>query len=523
MPRTPRILGIGLDKASAMTLDQSCAWVRKIPPSLPEEARLMSENIVESFLSASRRLIDLGLNYLSLDRAASTLSNGERQRMQLARAARGGTTGALYVLDEPSIGLHAHNLNGVFGIMRDLISDGNTVILVDHDCRLLAGADWLIEMGPGAGARGGEVISQGTIKDTAANKSSIIGPFLSGPGREMRKRASRKEMFKEGAIELESGPIYTVKPLEVKIPLGRLTAVTGVSGSGKTTLIIESLLPALQAAEKGAPLPSHVKGVRAPRHLSAKLIDSSPIGANIRSTVATYINVHDELRKIFARSADARKAGFKAGDFSYNTGRLRCLVCDGQGIISLDVQFLPDVNVSCPECRGSRYSKKAREVRLEAGGKLVSLPEIMAMDAETALQALGKWKNVKSKLEILNGLGLGYLALGEGTPGLSGGEAQRLKLAEEMGKIQSGSVFIFDEPAIGLHPLDVQTLINVIQSLLDKGATVIVIEHDLDFIRSADYIIDMGPGGGDLGGEIIAAGLLEDIAKEKRSLTGRYL
>lgn len=485
----------------------------------------MAESICGAFQSTAKRLMDLGLGYLSLDRPASTLSTGERQRMQLARAVRNRTTGVLYVLDEPSIGLHPSNIVGLVGVMRDLIGDGNSVVLVDHDTQILAEADWLIEMGPGAGADGGRVIAQGTIEDVEKDAGSLIGPFLSGRAQAGDRKEQRpEEIFSRGEIRLSVGAIHTVKPLEARIPKGKLTVVTGVSGSGKTTLILESLVPALEALIGGRKLPEHVKSVEAEGISRVRLIDAAPIGINVRSTVATYANVHDELRKVYARTADAKSLGFKAGDFSYNTGKLRCPVCDGTGSISLDVQFLPDVDVPCPECRGSRYGKDAGRIRYQnSAGESYSLPEIMAMDVNQALEACRDLKVVRQRLQVLQSLGLGYLTLGEETPGLSGGEAQRLKLAEEMGKGQADAVFVFDEPTIGLHPLDVRTLLSVFQTLIEQGATVIVIEHDLDVIRSADYIIDMGPGGGEEGGRIVAEGTPEEIRHAPESCTGKYL
>ncbi len=521
--RAPKLRGIGLDEACTMTLGELVHWVAGIPGSLPPEMRPMAERICASFQSTAKRLIDLGLGYLSLDRAASTLSTGERQRMQLARAVRNRTCGVLYVLDEPSIGLHPANIAGLTEVMRDLVADGNSVVLVDHDTQILSQADWIIEMGPGAGTEGGSVIAQGTVAEVADRPESLIGPFLSGRANPRRNGGSGG-LFDLGRIHLSTGAIHTVKPLEVDIPRGKLTAVTGVSGSGKTTLILESLIPGLEAATAGRPLPGHVRSAEAPGITRIKLIDATPIGINVRSTVATYANVHDELRKIYARSPQAKALGYKAGDFSYNTGKLRCPVCDGTGSISLDVQFLPDVDIPCPECRGTRYSKDAGRVRLTTPtGQACSLPDLMAMDISTALTACGSWKAVRQRLEVLQKLGLGYLTLGEATPSLSGGEAQRLKLASEMGRGQSDAVFVFDEPTIGLHPLDVQTLLTVFQTLLDQGATVIVIEHDLDVIRSADYVIDMGPGGGDEGGRIVAAGPPADIAANPESVTGHYL
>lgn len=523
--RAPRLRGISLDEACRMSLSELVAWVEGVPASLPEEMRPMAESICASFRSAAGRLLDLGLGYLALDRASSTLSTGERQRMQLARAVRNRTTGVLYVLDEPSIGLHPSNIEGLTGVMEDLAADGNSVVLVDHDTQILAKADWLIEMGPGAGADGGRVIAEGTPEELGRNPDSKIGPFLSGDAEvRMRSRASAEEMFELGKIHISTSAIHTVKALEADIPKERLTVVTGVSGSGKTTLILESLVPALASLTGGRRLPEHVRAVDAPGIRQVKLIDATPIGINVRSTVATYANVHDELRKIFARTPDAKERGRRAGDFSYNTGKLRCPVCDGTGVISLDVQFLPDVEITCPECRGSRYGKEAGKIRYrKAEGEAWSLPELMAMDVNSALKACEDMKLVRQRLQVLQELGLGYLTLGEETPSLSGGEAQRLKLASEMGKAQSESVFVFDEPTIGLHPLDVQTLLRVFQTLIEHGATVIVIEHDLDVIRNADYVIDMGPGGGEEGGRIVAAGTPEEIRQTPGSRTGKYL
>lgn len=522
--RAPRLRGIGLDEACRMTLTELTGWVNGVPGTLPPEMHPMAASICESFQTAAKRLMDLGLGYLTLDRASSTLSTGERQRMQLARAVRNRTTGVLYVLDEPSIGLHPSNIVGLTGVMHDLVADGNSVVLVDHDTQILKEAGWLIEMGPEAGAKGGQVIAEGTIAEIAQNKNSKIGPFLKAESSVIRKQAAAEKMFAEGRIHLETGAIHTVKPLAVDIPKGRLTVVTGVSGSGKTTLILESLVPGLTAATSGQKLPEHVLNVHADGIRSVKLIDATPIGINVRSTVATYANVHDELRKIFARTEDAKTLGFKAGDFSYNTGKLRCPTCDGTGVINLDVQFLPDVEIPCPDCRGSRYGKDAAKVKYPAAnGQNCSLPDLMDMDISTALTACADLKTVRQRLQVLKDLGLGYLTLGEETPSLSGGEAQRLKLASEMGKSQSDSVFIFDEPTIGLHPLDVRTLLDVFQRLIDSGATVIVIEHDLDVIRNADYIIDMGPGGGNEGGTVVACGTPAQIKVAPASVTGKFI
>ncbi len=521
--RAPLLRGIPLDKACEMTLAEAEEWVRGVPASLPKPMRPMAERICEAFHDTSRRLIELGLSYLSLDRAASTLSTGERQRMQLARAVRNRTTGVLYVLDEPSIGLHPSNLEGLTGVMDDLVADGNSVLLVDHDTQVLSHADWIVELGPEAGAKGGRLVAEGTVKEIAKNPKSQIGPFLATKNTKSAKEESLRPLRslrqKDTEIKLSISAIHTVQPLEVSFPKGKLSVVTGVSGSGKTTLILESLVPGLAAQIGKHALPAHVRALSAPGIAQVKLIDATPIGINIRSTVATYANVHDELRKIYARTADAKERGYKAGDFSYNTGSLRCPTCDGTGEINLDVQFLPDVDIPCPDCRGARYAKAAFTVKRKG----VSLPELMAMSVDEALVACADLPIVKSRLQTLHDIGLGYLTLGEETPGLSGGEAQRLKLASEMGRGQGDTVFVFDEPTIGLHPLDVRTLMDVFRHLIGNGATVIVIEHDLDVIRAAEWIVDMGPGGGKDGGRIVAVGTPSDIKSCRQSVTGRYI
>ena len=539
--RAPRLRGIGLDEASKMTLDDLIRWVKAVPASLPEEMRPMARNICESFLDTAKRLIDLGLGYLSLDRASSTLSTGERQRVQLARSVRNRTTGVLYVLDEPSIGLHPYNLKGLTGVVDDLIADGNSVVLVDHDTQVLRHSDYMVEMGKGAGAEGGAVIAEGTVDELENNENSLIGPYLTaedqreaargrgkkiggGLYRRTRPEVPKEELFSNGRIHMSTDQIHTVHPLEVDIPMSRLTVVTGVSGSGKTTMVLESLIPGLEADIKAEKLPPHVKSIEAEGIRQVKLIDAAPIGINVRSTVATYAGVHDELRKVYAGTESAKRHGYKAGDFSYNTGTLRCPSCDGTGQISLGVQFLPDVDVTCPDCRGSRYGKEAHRIlRRARDGNDYSLPDLMNMSVDEVLAACKGLSLLQKRLQVLHDLGLGYLTLGEETPGLSGGEAQRLKLASEMGKGQKDSVFVFDEPTIGLHPQDVRTLLDVFQSLIDLGATVIVIEHDLDVIRNADYIIDMGPGGGLSGGRIIADGTPEDIRGSQESLTGQFI
>lgn len=523
--RGPRIMGVNIAEVTSMSLSDLINWIQKVPESLPVEMHPMAKSIIDSFMLTATRLMELGLGYLTLDRAASTLSTGERQRMQLARVVRNRTTGVLYVLDEPSIGLHPANIKGLTGVMHDLVQDGNSVVLVDHDTQILKEANWVVELGPEAGAKGGRIIAEGTIPEIERNPASMIGPFLAGKeDKRIRPKVESSEMFDLGSIEMSMTGLHTVKPLTLKIPKGRLTAVTGMSGSGKTTVILESLVPGLIAQINGEKIPEHVTSVSADGIGHVKLIDSTPIGANVRSTVATYANVHDELRKIYAKQPLAKERGYKAGEFSYNTGSLRCPECDGTGEISLDVQFLPDVEIPCPMCRGSRYSENAWDVVCKTKqGKVFSLPQLMEQDVKTAIDSCKDWKTISQRLETLKGLGLGYLTLGEATPSLSGGEAQRLKLASEMGREQGDTLFVFDEPTIGLHPLDVRTLLNVFQQLIELGATVVVIEHDLDVIRNADYIIDMGPGGGIDGGKIIAVGTPEEVSDNKDSVTGRFI
>lgn len=524
--RSTTLAGKNLAEATAMTLSELIPWVKSVPDTLPREMRPMAESIIRSFLDNAKRLVDLGLGYLSLDRASSTLSTGERQRVQLARAVRNETTGVLYVLDEPSIGLHPSNIDGLMEVVDSLVREGNSVILVDHDVRILKRADYMIELGPLAGTKGGTILTQGNIQELSVSDESKIAPFLRDSGSlKVRKCADAADLFKLGTIRMETAAIHTVHALNVKIPKGRLTAVTGVSGSGKTTMVLESLIPGLSAHCAGERLPFPVKSIVAEGIRRVNLIDASPIGINIRSTVATYSGILDDLRKLFAGTEAAKEKKLKAGNFSYNTGSLRCPTCDGTGQISLDVQFLPDETISCPECGGKRYGADAERIfwAPEKSERSYTLPELMAMTVDDALNTFAGYKKIYDKLQVLHDLGLGYLTLGEDTPALSGGESQRLKLASEMGRMQEDSVFVFDEPTIGLHPLDVQVLLGVFDRLVEEGATVIVIEHDLDVIANADYIIDMGPGGGEQGGRIIACGIPEEIKKSDKSITGRYL
>ena len=621
--RAPRIGGYGLAEVTAMPLRDVLAWAKGVPDALPAEMRDMAATLVATLQEMGGRLMQLGLGYLALDRSSASLSTGERQRAQLSRAVRNETTGVLYVLDEPSTGLHPANIEGLIGVMHDLLDAGNSVVFVDHDVRVLRAADHFIEMGPGAGREGGRVVAQGTPDEIAANHDSRIAGFLTGReasvvreravipplpsdwtgpvpgvvgefdgtgsvsdsvgGRNLAIEAVSDGDAGQYAIGGESAtdrtwlrmataPIHTVRALDVAIPRGRLTAVTGVSGSGKTTMILESLVPAIEACTEDRPLPAHVTSIDPAGVERVRIVDSTPIGINVRSTLATYSGVMDMLRRAFAATDAAKARGFKLADFSYNTGSLRCPQCDGTGRVDLDIQFLPDVTIPCPSCEGRRYRPEADAVRLATPGRPrgLTMPQMLALSVDEALavfdpkkdaeRAVGSstsgepvsqddvvragssargagavpagrgdliaptlCRRIHAALETLSSLGLGYLTLGEDTPSLSGGEAQRLKLSNELGRRQHASMFVLDEPTTGLHPLDVRTLIGVLQRLLDGGATIVVIEHDLDMIANADFVIDMGPGGGEDGGRIVAVGTPEDIADNPDSLTGRYL
>lgn len=523
--RAPHIGDLDLADVTAMTLDDVLEWAPGVPYGLPREMRQMADGLVATLEGMARRLVELGLGYLSLDRAGATLSTGERQRVQLASAVRNRTTGVLYVLDEPSIGLHPANVDGLLGVMDDLLADGNSVVFVDHDVQILRAADWLVEIGPGSGTAGGTVIAQGETADVASDPHSLLAPFLTGDAAVIvRERARNADMFALGRIHLETDAIHTVHPMSVDIPAGRLVAVTGVSGSGKTTLVLDSLVPAVTARETHGRMPAHVRLLDAPEGTLAQrnkmhVVDATPIGINVRSTVATYSGVLDELRKAYADTDAARAAGLTASDFSYNTGSLACPRCEGTGQISLDVQFLPDVDIACPDCHGRRYAPRADDFR-RAG---ISLPTLLGHTVSDALAVVDDLPRVRSRLRAFDELGLGYLTLGEATPELSGGEAQRLKLVNQLHRNQSDAVFVLDEPSVGLHPLDVATLLAVLTRLTDRGATVIVIEHDLDVIANADHVIDMGPRGGAEGGRIVAVGSPEQIAQQSGSITGKYL
>ncbi|WP_143588255.1 excinuclease ABC subunit UvrA [Tersicoccus sp. Bi-70] len=523
--RAPQIGDLGLAEATAMTLDDLVGWVDTVPATLPAPMLPMADSLIGTLHRVARRLVELGLDYLTLDRAGATLSTGERQRVQLARAVRNETTGVLYVLDEPSVGLHPSNLHGLQGVFEDLLAGGNSIVMVDHDPQVLREADHLIEIGPGSGRDGGTVVLTGTVEDLDASPDSRIGGFLSGREHVLvRTTAAAGHTFDHGTIRLRTDPVHTVHALDVDIPRGRLTAVTGVSGSGKTTLVLDSLVPALRAETPGR-RPAHVREVDAAGVEKVDVVDATPIGVNVRSTVATYSGVLDDLRRAWAGLDPAKGAGLTVSDFSYNTGSLRCPRCEGTGEISLDVQFLPDVDIPCPDCEGRRYGPDAEAYRRASatGAGDLSLPAVLGMTVVEAIDHLRDLARVRRRLQSLCDVGLGYLTLGEATPALSGGEAQRLKLVSELGRRQEHSLFVFDEPTVGLHPLDVRTLIGVFDRLVEAGGTVVVIEHDLDLIANADHVIDMGPSGGVEGGRIVATGTPQQVADDEGSVTGRYL
>ena len=506
--------GINLAHACKMNLKDLVSWVNYTITELPDNIREMAEDIVDEFMENANILLDLGLSYISLDRPSNTLSTGELQRVQIAKTLKNHTTGVLYVLDEPSIGLHPNNVDGLINIIKRLVDDGNSIILVDHDTKILRIADYMIELGPNAGVDGGNIIAKGSLDEIVNNPSSQIAPFLTN-SKKIITRDKLDDIFEYGEIEIKTSKIHNVKEMAIKIPKGKLTVVSGVSGSGKTTLLLEALYPAIKSYINGDNLPENIIDLKCENIKKIELIDSVPIGKNVRSTVATYSKVLDDLRREFAKLSDE----YKMSDFSYNTGKLRCETCNGTGNVSMDVQFLPDVEMTCPDCNGLRYDKKVEDIKYNG----LSIADVMNLTIDESLEELFELKKVTSKLQKLSDLGLGYLTLGESTPSLSGGEAQRLKLASEIGKSQKNSIFIFDEPTIGLHPLDVKVLIDVFDNLIDRGATVIVIEHDLDLIANADYIIDIGIDEKYFGGEILAKGSLEDIISAPRSLTGKYL
>jgi len=528
--RASRLAGRGLAEICALPLGELPAFAKavvdeavSIDPALePTAARLTAE-----LHKAVEPLLALGLSYLSADRAGDTLSTGERQRIQLQSTAMRRTTGMLYVLDEPSIGLHPAAVAGLIEILDNLVADGNSIVVVDHDVQILRAADQLIELGPEAGAGGGRLVAQGTPADVAATAGTRIGGYLDGTAALVVRERRRPEPD-AGELVVEVSNLFNLTEVEAHFPRNRMTAVTGVSGAGKTALVLDSLVPALRAGLDGEPLPAHVRTVDAAGIDRIVVVDATPIGANDRSTPATYSTAFDDIRSLFAATDTARERGWNKGRFSYNTPAGRCATCEGLGELELDLQYLPDLPVTCPDCHGDRYNPQTLEVTI-AGASIADVLRMTVADARTWCAGLAAeadtalLRRLQRTLAALDDVGLGYLTLGEPTPALSGGEAQRLRLAAELRRRHDTALFVFDEPTIGLHPRDVATLVGVLDRLIAQGATVIVIEHDLDLIANCDWIIDMGPGGGTEGGRVIATGTVDEICADPDSVIGPWL
>jgi excinuclease ABC subunit A len=462
----------------------------------------------------------VGLNYLTLDRSADTLSGGEAQRIRLATQIGSGLTGVLYILDEPSIGLHQRDNDRLLKTLKNLRDLGNTVIVVEHDQETIEASDWVIDIGPGAGKHGGELVAEGTPAQVGKDKNSLTGKYLSGreeiPVPKNRKKGNGKTLKVTGATE------HNLKNIDVEIPLGKFVCLTGVSGSGKSTLLNEILAKALSSYffnAKDAP-GAHKKILGIENIDKVIAIDQSPIGRTPRSNPATYTGVFTHIRDLFAATPEARMRGYKAGRFSFNVKGGRCEVCGGDGVIKIEMHFLPDVYVTCEECKGKRYNKEALDIHYK--GKTIS--DVLEMTVDEAHVFFRSVPMISRKLETLSLVGLGYMHLGQQATTLSGGEAQRIKLATELSRSSTGrTLYILDEPTTGLHFEDVKRLLGVLNRLVEKGNTVLVIEHNLDIIKSADWIIDLGPEGGNKGGEIVAAGTPEEVSRAKRSYTGQYL
>jgi excinuclease ABC subunit A len=471
-------------------------------------------------------LLDVGLDYLTLDRAAMTLSGGEAQRIRLATQIGSGLTGVLYVLDEPSIGLHQRDNFRLLQTLTKLRDLGNTLIVVEHDEETMRAADHIVDIGPGAGLHGGRIVSQGSLEDLLAAEESLTGAYLSGK-RVIETPAERRKGNGK-ALSIKNAHRNNLRNIDVEIPLGKLVCVTGVSGSGKSTLINELLYPSLQHyLTKKVPLPPDMdalktKGERSLEDVVDKVIviDQSPIGRTPRSNPATYTGVFDVIRDLFSESIEAKARGYKAGQFSFNVKGGRCEACGGQGVNVISMNFLPDVYVQCEVCKGARYNRETLQVKYK--GKSIS--EVLNMTVEEALEMFKNIPRAGMRLQTLLDVGLGYIQLGQPAPTLSGGEAQRVKLATELSRRATGkTLYLIDEPTTGLSFYDVHHLLNVLQRLVDKGNSILVIEHNLDVIRCCDWAIDLGPEGGDKGGEIIVAGTPEDVAANQRSYTGKYL
>jgi len=515
-----KLVGKNIAEVCDLPVNELRQFAGTIVNWLPAKMRGIGQNLVDELLLSLQPMVDLGLDYLTLSRPGATLSTGELQRIQLGRTLRSATTGVLYVLDEPSVGLHPANVTGLIKAFRGLVAQGNSVVVVDHDTRIIGAADYVIEIGPGAGKTGGTVVDQGTVAEVAHSQQSLIAPFLNGTA-QLRERPQLDDqaLWQKGSLSLEVQHRFNIDDVAVKFPKNRLTTVTGMSGAGKTTLVLDSLIPAIEADVAHRTLPKHVTQLDRAGIRHVVKVDSVPVGKNVRSTVATYTDILDRLRKLFAATPAAKKQGYTNSRFSYNVKAGACPTCNGTGQISLDVQYLPDITEVCPQCHGQRYNPETLDVVWNG----YSIADILDLSVDEALPIFAAESGIEQTLQTLHDMGLGYLLLGESTPALSGGEAQRLKLVSRIGKRQTGTLFIFDEPTVGLHPLDIQQLVKVFDQLLQQGATVIAIEHDLDLIANADYVIDMGPGGGINGGRLVATGTPAAVSQSTESVTGKYL
>jgi excinuclease ABC subunit A len=509
--------GRNIAEISTLSLAALADFATSLPAGLDAELSRLTAGLLAELNGRLRPLLDVGLSYLTLDRSGASLSTGERQRIELTSTVRASTTGMLYVLDEPSVGLHPSNVTGLRSTIAALAGNGNSVIVVEHERDLIRSADWVIELGPGAGAQGGHVIAAGTPGQLEADPRSIIGPFLAGARSVSRHRSERGA--DDGQIVIEIADLYNLHDLKAAFPVNRLTAVAGPSGAGKTALVLDSLIPAARARLAGSPEPSHIRSLNLPGIRQVVQIDASPIGQNARSTPATYSGAFDHFRSLFAESAYARRRRWKPGHFSFNTREGQCPTCRGLGHVDLDVQYLPDITVQCPTCHGARFNDAVLAVQVDG----LTVADVLALSVHDAVERFAERAPIAASLRPVNEVGLGYLKLGEPTPSLSGGESQRLKIASRLRSSQRGALYVFDEPTTGLHPLDVATLVGVFDRLLDAGATIIVIDHDLDLLAAADYLIDMGPGGGPEGGRILSAGTPGDVARDPGSVTAPWL
>jgi excinuclease ABC subunit A len=505
---------------SNFNIDAACEFIGALNKKLSEKDAKIAHQIIKEIVARLKFLQDVGLNYLTLDRSADTLSGGEAQRIRLATQIGSGLTGVLYILDEPSIGLHQRDNGRLLKTLKNLRDLGNTVIVVEHDEETILTADWVIDIGPGAGKHGGELVSEGAPEHVKKDKNSLTGKYLSGiesiPVPKSRRKGNGKSLKIVGATE------FNLKNIDVEIPLGKLVCITGVSGSGKSTLLNEILAKALSAYFYNAKeSPGAHKKILGVDNIDKVIdIDQSPIGRTPRSNPATYTGVFTYIRDLFAATPEAKIRGYKAGRFSFNVKGGRCETCGGDGVIKIEMHFLPDVYVTCEECKGKRYNKEALDIHYK--GKNIS--EVLQMTVDEAYVFFRNVPLVARKLETLSLVGLGYMHLGQQATTLSGGEAQRIKLASELSRASTGrTLYILDEPTTGLHFDDVKRLLGVLSRLVEKGNTVLVIEHNLDVIAHSDWVIDLGPEGGDKGGEVVAVGTPEDIAKAKKSYTGQYL